>query len=121
MNKNVHDIARRLHEFVADAGDVSEAELRAELEAEGVDVDRFLSRFAKVAGKTAASRNESPTLSQKVRALASRTRQEIQQFLGKGSGEAAVGLPAGAFARSARTGSRRAHKTSSRERTGKRK
>jgi len=106
-----------LHEFVAEAGDVSEADLRAELEAEGVNVDRFLARFSKAAGKAATSPAELTTLGQKVKALASRTRQEIQQFLGKGSADANVGLPAGALARSARHVS----KVSSRKRSGRKK
>ena len=49
MKKNYRHIATRLERFLADDAGLTKEDLRAELEADGVDVDAFLARFQHVA------------------------------------------------------------------------
>ena len=46
MNKLYQNAARRLHDFVMGDTRATESELRAELIAEGVNVDAYLARLA---------------------------------------------------------------------------
>jgi tetratricopeptide (TPR) repeat protein len=50
MKKNYQEAAQQLCEFVMEGAGLTKAELRAELETEGVKVDEFLAKFAKAAG-----------------------------------------------------------------------
>lgn len=47
MNKNHQNALRALDALLADDADMSVAELRAEVAAQGVDVDEYLARFSK--------------------------------------------------------------------------
>jgi hypothetical protein len=46
MSKDHNKAFQALEALLSDASDLSEAELRADLEAQGVDVDAFLARFS---------------------------------------------------------------------------
>ena len=52
MNKHYQNAAQRLHKFAADDADCTEAELRAELTAQGVNAEAFLAGGAGVGHQT---------------------------------------------------------------------
>jgi len=53
MSDKYQTAAHRLHKFVSDDADLSDAEIKECLKAEGVDVGRFLMRLGKVSGRVA--------------------------------------------------------------------
>jgi hypothetical protein len=82
MNKKYQNAAQRLHEFVSDDSALTDAEVRAELQAQGVDVEGFLARLAIDSGITAAESSKQPSTSERLRALASRAGSKMKKLLG---------------------------------------
>jgi hypothetical protein len=102
MNKHHQDAALRLHEFAAENCEASEAELRAELESQGVNVDAFLARLASEAGVEAqAVPAKKPTAAERLRALASQAGAKVKNLLGDVNPDGG-GLPAAAYGRTGR-------------------
>jgi hypothetical protein len=76
MNKHYQNAAQRLHKFATDGVDGTEAELRAELTAQGVNTDAFLARLGQELGiQPSTLTAKKPTASERLRALASRRAQ----------------------------------------------
>jgi hypothetical protein len=102
MNKHHQDAASRLHEFAAENRDVTETELRAELESQGVNVDAFLARLGSAAGIEAqATPAKRPTAAERLRALASQAGNKVKTLLGDRDTDG-TGLPAAAYGRTGR-------------------
>ena len=100
MNKNYQSAAQQLHKFVSGDCDLTDAEIRESLKAEGVDTDSFLARLAREAGIPAEQpKAKQPTASEKLRALANRAGTGMKKLLGD-SAVGEFGAPAGAFGRS---------------------
>jgi hypothetical protein len=87
--------------------DYSEADLRAELATQGVNVETYLARLGQEAGiKPSAGTAKKPTASERLRALADRTGYKVKGLL-SGLGADDVGdLPATAYGRSGRRNKR---------------
>jgi hypothetical protein len=102
MNKNYQKAAQRLHNFATDESQASEAELRSELESQGVNVDSFLKRLASEAGIEGQSSAKHLTPGERLRKLASKANSKVASLLeGLNPGEQS-GLAAPAFGRSGR-------------------
>lgn len=110
MNKNYQSAAQQLHKFVSGDCDLTDAEIRESLKAEGVDTDSFLARLASEAGIPAEQpKVKQPTASEKLRALANRAGSGVKKLLG----EAAIGefgAPVGAFGRSGKARRKKANR-----------
>jgi hypothetical protein len=84
MNKHYQSAAQRLHKFAAEGADFTETELRAELEAQGVNTEAFLGRLGQEAGiKRSLVTTKKPTASERLRALANRAGNKVKGFLGE--------------------------------------
>lgn len=106
MNKHHQDAASRLHEFAAENRDVTETELRTELESQGVNVDAFLARLGSAAGIAAqALPAKKPTAAERLRALASQAGNRVKTLFGEVNPDGA-GLPAAAYGRTGRQAKR---------------
>ena len=106
MNKHHQNAALRLHEFAAEGREANEAELRTELESQGVDVDAFLARLGSTAGIEAQAPSvKKPTAAERLRALASQAGTKVKNLLGDVNPDGA-GLPAAAYGRTGRQGKR---------------
>jgi len=103
MNKHYQNAAQRLHKFAADDVDCTESELRAELTAQGVNVEAFLARLGQEsASKQSTGTVKKPTASERLRAIASRAGGKVKGFLGEfGTGDSS-NMPAAAYGRSSR-------------------
>ena len=107
MNKHYQNAAQRLHKFVADDADCTEAELRAELSAQGVNVEDFLARLGQESGiKSLTATAKKPTASERLRAIASRAGDKVKGFLGELSAGDGANMPAAAYGRSSRRSKR---------------
>lgn len=106
MNKYYQDAALRLHKFATEDTNSTELELRAELAAQGIDADEFLSRLANEAGiKTAVpSTTKKPSAAERLRALASRAGSEVKGLLHDPNADGTMGLPVAAYGRSGHRG-----------------
>lgn len=103
MNKHYQNAAQRLHKFVADDADCTEAELRTELTAQGVNAETFLARLAQESGiKSSTPTTKKPTASERLRALASRAGSKVKGILGELNTGDATDMPAAAYGRSGR-------------------
>jgi hypothetical protein len=81
--------------------DHTEAELRAELAAQGVNVETFLTRLGQEAGiKPANVKAKKPTAAERLRALANRTESKVKGFLSGLNVNDAADMPAAAYGRS---------------------
>jgi hypothetical protein len=81
MKKHYQKATLRLHEFLADAEDLNEEQLRTQLKAEGADVDDFLSRLKEIttsAEPKLTTIPTKPTASERLKALASRAKQGVR-------------------------------------------
>ena len=81
MENKYQSAAQRLHKFVSDDADVSDAEIKECLKTEGVDVRRFLMRLGKASGRL----EKQPTATERLRALASRAGSRVKKLLGEDS------------------------------------
>ena len=109
MNKHYQNAAQRLHKFVADDADCTEAELRAELTAQGVTVEAFLARLGQESSiKPSTVTAKKPTASERLRALASRAGNKVKGILGELNAGDAANMPATAYGRSSRNKQTRA-------------
>lgn len=107
MNKHYQNAAQRLHNFAADDADCTEAELRAELSAQGVSVEAFLARLATESDiKLSTATTKKPTASERLRAIASRAGDKVKGFLGELNTGDAANMPAAAYGRSSRRNKR---------------
>lgn len=107
MNKHYQNAAQRLHKFAADDADCTEAELRAELSAQGVNVEAFLARMGQESGiKPSTVTAKKPTASERLRAIASRAGDKVKGLLGELNTGDGANLPAAAYGRSSRRNKR---------------
>ena len=107
MNKHYQSAAQRLHKFVAENADCSEAELRAELTAQGVNVEAYLARLGQESGiKPSTVTTKKPTASERLRAIASRAGDKVKGFLGELNTGDGTNMPAAAYGRSSRRNKR---------------
>lgn len=107
MNKHYQNAAQRLHKFAADDADCTEAELRAELSAQGVNVEAFLARLGQESGiKPSTAIAKKPTASERLRVIASRAGEKVKGFLGELNTGDGANMPAAAYGRSGRRGKR---------------
>lgn len=107
MNKHYQNAAQRLHKFAADDADCTEAELRAELSAQGVNVEAFLARLAKESDITlSTATTKKPTASERLRAIVSRAGDKVKGFLGELNTGDGANMPAAAYGRSSRRNKR---------------
>lgn len=74
--KNKQNAAQKLHKFVAEDADLSDAEAMEYLKADGVNVQQFLTRLGKVSGRAA----KQPTTTDKLRAIASRAGDRVKKL-----------------------------------------
>jgi hypothetical protein len=119
MNKHYQNAAQRLHKFAADDAECTEAELRAELSAQGVNVEAFLARLSQESGiKPSTATTKKPTASERLRAIASRAGEKVKGFLGELNTDDGANLPAAAYGRSSRR-SKRSRSSSRGKRGGK--
>jgi hypothetical protein len=117
MNKHYQNAAQRLHKFAADDEGCTEAELRTELTAQGVNVEAFLARLGQESGiKSSTVTTKKPTASERLRAIASRAGDKVKGFLGELNTGDATNMPAAAYGRSSRRNKR--SRASSRGRRG---
>ena len=107
MNKHYQNAAQRLHKFAADDADCTEAELRAELSAQGVNVETFLARLGQESGiKPSTVAAKKPTASERLRAIASRAGDKVKGLLGELNTGDGANMPAAAYGRSSRRNKR---------------
>ena len=107
MNKHYQNAAQRLHKFAADDADCTEAELRAELSAQGVNVEAFLARLNQESGiKPSTATAKKPTASERLRAIASRAGDKVKGLLGELNTGDGSNMPAAAYGRSSRRNKR---------------
>lgn len=119
MNKHYQNAAQRLHKFAADDADCTEAELRAELSAQGVNVEAFLARLSQESGiKPSTATAKKPTASERLRAIASRAGEKVKGLLGELNTGDGANMPAAAYGRSSRR-SKRSRSSSRGKRGGK--
>ena len=117
MNKHYQNAAQRLHKFAGDDADCTEAELRAELTAQGVNVEGYLARLGQESGiKPSTVTTKKPTASERLRAIASRAGDKVKGFLGELNTGDVTNMPAAAYGRSSRRNKR--SRASSRGRRG---
>jgi hypothetical protein len=117
MNKHYQSAAQRLHKFAAEGADFTETELRAELEAQGVNTEAFLGRLGQEAGiKRSLVTTKKPTASERLRALANRAGNKVKGFLGELNTGDATDMPVAAYGRSSRRNKRT--RASSRDKRG---
>jgi hypothetical protein len=118
MNKHYQNAAQRLHKFAADDVDCTEAELRTELSAQGVNVEAFLSRLGQKVGiKSLTATVKKPTASERLRVIASRAGDKVRGFLGELNAGDGANMPAAAYGRSSRRDKR--SRVSARSKRGK--
>ena len=119
MNKHYQNAAQRLHKFAADDADCTEAELRAELSAQGVNVEAFLARLSQESGiKPSTVTAKKPTASERLRAIASRAGEKVKGLLGELNTGDGANMPAAAYGRSSRR-NKRSRASSRGKRSGK--
>lgn len=119
MNKHYQNAAQRLHKFAAEGADCTETELRAELEAQGVNAEAFLARLGKEAGiQASVVTAKKPTASERLRALANRAGNKVKGVLGELNAGDAADMPVAAYGRSGRR-NKRARASSRGKRGGK--
>ena len=103
MNKHYQNAAQRLHKFATDGVDGTEAELRAELTAQGVNTAAFLARLGQESGiQPSTVKAKKPTASERLRALASRAGNKVKGVLGELNAGDAADMPVAAYGRSSR-------------------
>ena len=107
MNKHYQSAAQRLHKFAGEGADCTETELRAELTAQGVNVEAFLARLGQEAGiKPSTVTAKKPTASERLRAIANRTGDKVKNLLSGLNSNAAADIPVAAYGRSSRRNKR---------------
>lgn len=79
MKNKYQSAAQKLHKFVTEDADLSDAEAMECLKADGVDVQRFLVRLGKASGRVA----KQPTTTEKLRAIASRAGNGVKKLFGE--------------------------------------
>jgi hypothetical protein len=118
MNKHYQNAAQRLHKFLADDADCTEAGLRTELLAQGVNVDAFLARLGQESGiKSSTATANKPTASERLRAIASRAGDKLKGLVGELNAADESNMPAAAYGRSSRRDKQ--SRVSSRSKSGK--
>jgi len=95
MKNKYLSAAQKLHKFVSDDTDLSDADVRECLKGEGVNVQQFLARLGRVSGRAA----KPPTTSERLRALASRAGSRVKRLLGDDSTAAQIPSAAVAYGR----------------------
>ena len=95
MSDKYQSAAHRLHNFVSDDADLTDAEIKECLKADGVDVGNFLSRLGKISGRSA----KVPTASERLREMAGRASKRVKKLLGEGSTVAQIPTPSVAYGR----------------------
>ena len=115
MNKHYQSAAQRLHEFATEGADCTEAELRVELEAQGVNVETFFARLGREAGIKPAKK---PTASERLRAVASHAGDKMKGLLTGLNPSGTAEMPVAAYGRSGRS-NKRARASSRGKRDGK--
>ena len=83
MNKKYQNAAQQLHKFVSDDSAFTDAEIREELKAQGIDVDGFLARLETESGLAAPQPAKLPSTSERLHALASRAGDRMKKLLGE--------------------------------------
>jgi hypothetical protein len=107
MNKNFQNAAQRLHKFAAESVECTETELRAELEAQGVNTEAFLTRLGQEAGiPPSVVTAKKPTASERLRALANRAGDKVKGILGELNAGDVADMPVAAYGRSSRRNKR---------------
>lgn len=119
MNKHYQSAAQRLHKFAAEGADCTETELRAELAAQGVNVDTFLARLGQEVGiKLSTVVTKKPTASERLRAIANRAGAKVKYLMSELTPDDAADMPVAAYGRSGRRNKRT--RASSRDKRGAR-
>ena len=119
MNKHYQNAAQRLHKFAADDADCTEAELRTELSAQGVNVEAFLARLGQESNiQPSVVTAKKPTASERLRALANRAGIKVKGILGELNAGDAADMPVAAYGRSSRR-NKRSRASSRGKRSGK--
>lgn len=95
MNNNYRSAAHKLHKFVSEDADLTDAEVREGLKADGVDVRRFLMKLGKVSGHV----TKEPTAAERLREMANRAGAKVKKLLGEGSTVAQLPSPSVAYGR----------------------
>ena len=113
MNDKYQSAAQKLHSFVSEDADLTDAEIVESLKAEGVEVKQFLARLGKVSGRA----SKQPTTSERLRALANRAGSRVKRLLGEGSTEAQLPGPAVAYGRKGKSDDQNKNNSSSSKRT----
>ena len=113
MNDKFQSAAQKLHNFVLDDADLTDAEIVESLKADGVDVRQLLARLGKASGRAA----KQPTTSERLRALANRAGSRVKQLLGEGCTEAQTPGGALAYGRKGKSAERNKKNSSSSKRT----
>lgn len=94
--------AQRLHNFISDDVDLTDAEIVEHLNADGVDVRQFLTRLGKASGRA----TKQPSTSERLRALASRAKSRVKQLLVADSADTHIPIDALAYGRKGKSGDR---------------
>lgn len=113
MSDNYRSAANKLHKFVSEDADLTDAEIREGLKAEGVDVRRFLMKLGKVSGRVA----KEPTAAERLREMASRAGAGVKKLLGEGSAVAQLPSTSAAYGRKGKTSDSNKRNSSSSKRT----
>jgi hypothetical protein len=113
MSDKYQSAAHRLHRFVSDDADLTDAEIKECLKAEGVDVGRFLLRLGKASGRAA----KVPTAAERLRELANRAGTRVKKLLGEGSTVAQIPTPSVAYGRKGKNSGRSKKSAPSAKRT----
>ena len=113
MDNKYQSAAQRLHKFLSDDADLSDAEIKECLKTEGVDVRRFLIRLGKASGRA----ERQPTAAERLRSLASRAGSRVKALLGEDSTVAQMPGPSVAYGRKGKGAEREKKSSPSSKRT----
>src|SRR5437867_4503147 len=116
MNKKYQNAARKLHEFVSDDSSLTDTEVRAELQSQGVDVEGFLARLASDSGIKSAETAKQPSASERLRALANRAGTQMKKLLRDAGNVSALPGASVAYGRKGKPASKNGKKNGSSKR-----
>lgn len=83
MSGKYQSAAQKLHKFASDDAALTDAEVCEELKAHGVDVAGFLSRLETESALATSKSAKSPSVSERLRTLASRAGNKMKSLLGE--------------------------------------
>lgn len=107
MNES-QSAAQRLHNFVSNDADLTDAEIVEHLKADGVDVRQFLTRLGKASGRA----TKQPSASERLSALANRAKSRVKQLLAADSADTHIPVDALVYGRNGKSRTRNKKKSS---------